>query len=81
MHLELLGCTDLLPFVTWLDFGDFGTKSKFMDNVFKPANLDLLFVTVNSYNKTIQGLYRGEFIELLVRVSKVKFLDTGKVKT
>jgi hypothetical protein len=31
MHLELLGSTDSIPYVTWLDFGDFGFKCKFID--------------------------------------------------
>lgn len=49
MHLELLGRTDSMPQVTWLDFGDFGYHCKLIDHVFKSANLDLLYVTVNSY--------------------------------
>jgi len=39
-----------------------------------------MFVTVNSYVKAKQGLNRGEFIELLIRIAKSKFVETGKVK-
>jgi hypothetical protein len=40
--------------------------------------LDLLFVTVNSYEKGRNGLYRGEFFELICRVAKNKYFDSGK---
>jgi len=32
MHLDILGSTDNVPYITWLDVTDFCTKCKFLDN-------------------------------------------------
>lgn len=67
--------------MTWLDFTDFCVRYKFPDAAVRPANLDLLFVTVAAYDKGRGGLMRGEFIELLLRVAKLNYFDTGKAKS
>ena len=41
------------------------------------ASLDLIHVQVNTNNKTVTGINRGEFIEALIRIAKAKYKDTG----
>jgi len=78
IHIDILSASDQLPNITWLDFTSFALECQFPDEVFQKANLDLLFVTVNSYEKGRNGLYRGEFFELILRVAKNKYFDSGK---
>jgi len=42
------------------------------------ANIDLIFVQVNTNNPGKKGLRRGEFFEALLRISKLKYLDHGE---
>jgi hypothetical protein len=58
---------------------------KIVDDGFKIANIDLLFVSTvvlqRGQIKNKAGLIRCEFLEFLVRVAKFKFLESGVCST
>ena len=80
LFIDTITTSDNFPFLTWLDFVNVTTKGQFIDEKVKSATIDLLFVTVSSYNKSSLGICRGEFIELIIRIARAKYLETGKVK-
>ena len=79
-HLDLLCETNIPPFISELDFVRFYRDFDLPDDNLKPANIDLIYVQVNTNVKTRTGLNRGEFIETLLRIARQKYIDTGICK-
>jgi hypothetical protein len=75
--LDLVCASNIPPLISALDFVNFYTKCQIPDEHLKPSSLDLVFVQVDTNNRTRVGINRGEFIETLVRIAKVKYKDTG----
>jgi len=64
-----------------MDFSPFCDQCKLIDDRMKFSNVDLLCVSSQVHKigtiKNKSGFVRSEFIEVLVRTSKFKFLETG----
>lgn len=80
VQLDLISQSDIPPFISFLDFVNFGHSCKLVDETLKQASLELIFVQVDTNNKFRIGINRGEFIEALVRIAKAKFVETGLEK-
>eukprot|EP00351_Strombidinopsis_sp_SopsisLIS2011_P000241 CAMPEP_0116885694 /NCGR_PEP_ID=MMETSP0463-20121206/19214_1 /TAXON_ID=181622 /ORGANISM="Strombidinopsis sp, Strain SopsisLIS2011" /LENGTH=116 /DNA_ID=CAMNT_0004544711 /DNA_START=480 /DNA_END=830 /DNA_ORIENTATION=+ len=65
-----------------IELSTFCEKSGLVDETMKLANIDLLYVSTYAKTKgnikNKNGLIRCEFLEILVRIAKFKFLETGK---
>lgn len=79
-HLDLLCETNIPPYISELDFVRFYRDSDIPDENIKAANIDLIYVQVNTNVKSRTGLNRGEFIETLLRIARSKYIDTGICK-
>jgi hypothetical protein len=77
VHLDLVAQTQIVPYVSELDFVKFYNKCDFADESVKAASIDLIYVQVNTNNKATVGINRGEFIEALIRIARAKYKDTG----
>ena len=73
------------PNIGQLDFCDFATKAKFLDNVVNISTVDRTFIAANlkvtESAAPSNGLKRFEFLEILVRLANTKYLETKIVKT
>lgn len=74
-----------MPCVGNLELYDVMNSNGIMDHFTQKAHLDVYYTsstttkTVNDLNKT--GMNRGEFCELLVRLSQRKYLESGQTKS
>lgn len=75
---------DSYPFVGWLDFAQFCRQVDLLDNNVNGAVIDSTFFATK-FNPQPGGegkqLFRHEFLEILLRLSKAKYFDTGLVET
>jgi hypothetical protein len=75
------------PYLTSLDFADFAIKSKMPDNIVNLSTLDRTFIAANlkvdaaASTDGSNGLCRFEFLEILVRLANIKYLETKIVKS
>lgn len=80
-----LGATSSWPNIGSLDFCDFATKAKFLDSTVNISTIDRAFIAANlkveSATAPSNGLKRFEYLEILVRLGNIKFLETRIVKT
>lgn len=73
------------PYIGTLDFCDFASKAKILDGVVNISGIDRTFIAatlkVVETTQPCLGLRRFEFLEILVRLSNIKYLETKIVKT
>lgn len=73
------------PNVTSLDFCDFTSKAKILDNAVNISSVDRTYIaaTLKVMDSKVPclGLRRFEFLEILVRLANVKYLETKIVRT
>lgn len=83
LFIDVLGNSVSYPFINKVELVSWLEKCGLMDEKFNTSQADLQYVSTvhQSYEgvKNKSGLMRHEFLEFLVRVSKVKYFDTGKV--
>ena len=72
------------PNIGSLDFCDFATKAKFLDSVVNISTVDRTYIAatlkVAETTAIANGLQRFEFLEILVRLAMIKYLETKVVK-
>ena len=73
------------PNIGSLDFCDFATKAKLIDNVVNISTVDRTYIAatlkVAETSAIANGLQRFEFLEILVRLANIKYLETKVVKS
>ena len=73
------------PNIGNLDFADFATKAKFLDNFVNLAAIDRTFIAANLKTENSiapsNGLKRFEFLEILVRLANIKYKESNICKT
>lgn len=74
------------PDLGWMEFAQFCQDSKLVDENCNLAKLDLYFIATNVELEEQDGnsdssLCRFEFFEILIRIAKGKYVDSGKCKT
>ena len=84
---ELIAKSDEYPSVTEPDFVEFCTKNNILDEFLTFVNLQIAFVATNvelgedQEGNDDRNLCRFELFEILIRMGRYKFLDSGKVTT
>ena len=85
IYANVQSASNEYPGISSLGFRDFCYKSRFIDKQFHASAADRLFIAANydlDYNEGDQNvasqLIRYEFLEILVRVAKHKFIETNK---
>lgn len=68
------------PTIGWLKFSEYCQQWKLLDNTLTSQDVDLAFVAVNYEEVDLEqnddkNLVRYEFLEIFVRLAKVKFFD------
>ena len=80
-----LAASSAWPNIGALDLADFATKAKFLDNFVNLSAVDRTFIAANlkvSDNAApSNGLKRYEFLEILVRLANIKYLESKIVST
>ena len=80
-----LAASSQWPNISSLDFCDFAGKAKIIDNVVNISSVDRTFIAatlkVAESNAPSNGLRRFEFLEIMVRLANIKFLETKIVKS
>jgi hypothetical protein len=80
-----LSASSSWPNIGSLDFCDFATKAKFLDNAINISTVDRTFIAANlkieASTAPSNGLKRYEFLEIIVRLANIKYLETKIVKT
>mmetsp|Transcript_3421 Transcript_3421/g.4525 ORF Transcript_3421/g.4525 Transcript_3421/m.4525 type:complete len:361 (-) Transcript_3421:254-1336(-) len=80
-----LAASSAWPNIGSLDFCDFAGKAKILDNVVNISSVDRTFIAatlkVTESTAPSNGLRRFEFLEILVRLGNIKFLESKIVKT
>ena len=75
------------PAISWIDFTNFTTQCKMIDNNLQLSTVDRLFIATNVVMGTIlpdfpeRELARYEFYEILVRLAAAKYKDPGVTPT
>lgn len=81
IFLDIQVNSQAFPFVGTIELTTFCETIHIVDDHFKIANIDLLFVSTvvlqRGQIKNKAGFIRCEFFEFLVRVAKFKFLESG----
>jgi len=85
IHLYLCAKSNF-PSTTMNDFTTYARKAKLHDKNLNQSSIDRLFIATNyeveqQANNPDKALIRFEFIELLVRISRVKYLQSGASST
>lgn len=70
------------PSVTWMEFSDAVSKWRMIDKHLTSQDTDRAFVAVNFDSEALEGndensLCRYEFLEIIVRLAKIKYLEKG----
>ena len=80
-----LAASSAWPNIGQLDFADFAAKAKFLDNFVNLSAIDRTFIAANlkvsDSAAPSNGLKRYEFLEILVRLANIKYLESKIVKT
>lgn len=80
-----LAASSQWPNISSLDFCDFAGKAKIIDNYVNISSVDRTFIAatlkVVESNAPSNGLRRFEFLEIMVRLANIKFLETKIVKS
>jgi len=89
-HLSCFGVTGESPFgVSPLDCSDVLQQAGLIDNDFRLADIDRLFIASKFTSKELQSrlevrndktIVRYQFLELLLRIAELKFVQTGKAQ-
>ena len=73
------------PNIGSLDFCDFSSRAKFLDNTVNISTIDRTFIAANlkvaESSAPSNGLKRFEFLEIIVRLANIKYLETKIVRT
>ena len=74
------------PNIGSLDMCDFATKSKILDQYVNISAVDRTFIAANlkvesSGAAPSNGLKRFEFLEMIVRLSNIKYIEPKIIKT
>lgn len=77
--------TSSWPNIGQLDFCDLAVKAKFLDQFVNISSVDRTYIAANLKVETSSapsnGLKRFEFLEILVRLANIKYLESKIVKT
>ena len=78
----------LYPGISQLTFSDFCQDANLIDKKFNLSSADRLFIAANYMdskvdqgNNSVNDLIRFEFLEIIVRIVKAKYVETGTFST
>ena len=80
----IVASEDQFPHVGWIEFGSFIRKCDLLDDHLRSEIVDLNFSLVKAgapQGASTQQLFRFEFLEMLIRLSRVKYIESKTVDT